>query len=128
MKRDRSDDNLNLEQNGSFDELGLSERVLKSLGKVGKYVHPTKVQQQVIPVFLKGHDVLVRSETGSGKTLSYLLPLLDCLQKEKIARTDGTFVIIIAPTRELVVQIVEETQVSIIIFVDFLFFLFFFCL
>jgi ATP-dependent RNA helicase DDX31/DBP7 len=61
---------------------------------------------------LKGSDLLVRSETGSGKTLSYIVPILDCLVRlpNKITRADGTFVVVIAPTRELVVQIVEDVQ------------------
>jgi ATP-dependent RNA helicase DDX31/DBP7 len=70
------------------------------------------VQREAIPAFLTGADVLVRSETGSGKTLSYIIPILDALVRlpEKISRTDGTFVVVIAPTRELVVQIVEDVQ------------------
>ena len=56
--------------------------------------------------------MLVRSETGSGKTLSYIIPILDALVRlpNKITRADGTFVVVIAPTRELVVQIVEDVQ------------------
>jgi ATP-dependent RNA helicase DDX31/DBP7 len=77
-----------------------------------RYQHPTRVQKEAIPAFIKGSDLLVRSETGSGKTLSYIIPILDALVKlpNKISRADGTFVVVIAPTRELVVQIVEDVQ------------------
>ena len=111
-KRDREEFDKALEANGSFADLGLSPRVVEALARIGKYAHPTAVQREAIPAFLTGADVLVRSETGSGKTLSYIIPILDALTRlpDKISRADGTFVVVIAPTRELVVQIVEDVQ------------------
>jgi len=66
----------------------------------------TKVQQLSIPFILNGRDCLVKSATGSGKTLSYLVPILQMLQliEPKINRCDGIYSLIIVPTRELVVQ------------------------
>ena len=67
----------------------------------------TRCQQMALPLLLKHQNVLVRSETGSGKTLSYLLPIMNDLISisPKISRADGTMAVIIAPTRELCAQI-----------------------
>lgn len=67
------------------------------------------VQQKAIPVILNGRDVLIRSQTGSGKTLSYALPLVEGLQaiRPKINRNDGIRAVVVVPTRELAVQTYE---------------------
>jgi len=66
-----------------------------------------QVQKHSIPVLLGGHDALVRSPTGSGKTLAYLAPLVQQLaaQQPRITRTDGTYAVVLVPTRELAVQV-----------------------
>lgn len=74
------------------------------------FSYPTVVQSYSIPVICKGGDVMIKSETGSGKTLSYLIPVVERLQglPKRIDRSDGAYAIILVPTRELCVQI-EET-------------------
>jgi len=89
--------------NSSFADLGVSRTVVDALAR-GGVTQPFPVQRLVIGEVLAGHDVLVRSPTGSGKTLAFALPLV-----ERIA-SDGPrpAALILAPTRELVVQIAEE--------------------
>ena len=74
------------------------------------FTQPTLVQSYSIPEIMKGGDVMIKSETGSGKTLSFLIPIVQRLQglEKRIDRSDGAYAIILVPTRELCVQI-EET-------------------
>jgi len=69
----------------------------------------TVVQQKSLPVILSGKDALIRSQTGSGKTLTYSLPIVEALQavRPKISRTDGVRAIVVVPTRELALQTYE---------------------
>lgn len=91
---------------GNFEELNalLCDRVVRSLLSCG-FVRTTVIQQHAIPKILEGCDVLIRSATGSGKTLTFLVPALQRLAHRidgnKITRQDGTIVMIICPTREL---------------------------
>lgn len=85
----------------SFSELGLQSalvRVCESLG----YTEPTPIQQQAIPVVMEGADMIACAETGTGKTAAFLLPLIQRLTENKI---NGIAVLVLAPTRELAVQI-----------------------
>jgi superfamily II DNA/RNA helicase len=68
---------------------------------------PLQVQKHSIPVLISGRDALVRSPTGSGKTLAYLAPMVHSLaaRQPKISRADGTFAVVLVPTRELAVQV-----------------------
>ncbi len=70
-------------------------------------IQPTRIQSNAIPHIMKGSDVMVKSATGSGKTLSYVLPIIHWLDSQpvKIKREDGTKAIIMSPTRELCIQI-----------------------
>uniref|UniRef100_A0A3P9MHP0 ATP-dependent RNA helicase n=1 Tax=Oryzias latipes TaxID=8090 RepID=A0A3P9MHP0_ORYLA len=70
------------------------------------------VQKQTIPVLQSGRDALVRSQTGSGKTLSYAVPLVQSLQsiQPKVSRSDGPLALVIVPTRELAVQTFQIFQ------------------
>lgn len=72
-----------------------------------KYATPTAVQQAVIPLLLKGRDVLMRAPTGTGKTLAYLAPLVQQLgsQQPRISRSDGCHAVVVTPTRELTAQV-----------------------
>lgn len=98
--------------NSSFDSLCLDSRVSELLmkprsdGGFGLRT-ATRCQQMSLPVLLQRQNVLIRSETGSGKTLAYLLPIVNDLINltPKVTRTDGTRAVVIAPTRELCVQI-----------------------
>ncbi|MFP5457826.1 MAG: DEAD/DEAH box helicase [Bacteriovoracia bacterium] len=82
----------------SWSELGLDPRLLTLLEKAG-YKIPSPVQAQSIPAALKGQDVLVSSQTGSGKTASFVLPAL-----QRFIGRDGTYILALAPTREIAQQ------------------------
>jgi len=83
----------------SFKDLDLPTPLQNALTKIG-FVAPTKVQQKALPPLLEGKDVLACSETGSGKTAAYLLPMLKSLLEDEKAQG-----LILAPTRELAQQI-----------------------
>jgi len=75
----------------------------------------TPVQKEAIPCILEEKNVIVKSETGSGKTIAYLVPMIEYLSSysmktEKISREKGTYAIILSPTRELCMQIDFELQ------------------
>ena len=90
-----------------FSTLGLGSKIAQSLKEKG-YVEPTPIQAKAIPIILSGRDVIGVAQTGTGKTAAYVLPLLERLsvaQPERRLR-----VLVIAPTRELVVQIEENIR------------------
>ena len=89
-----------------FTSLGLSETLINALAKSG-ITQPTEAQERCIPLILEGKDVILQSQTGSGKTLSYLLPIYQ-RQAELIEK--GAQVIVIVPTRELAMQVHHEVQ------------------
>jgi ATP-dependent RNA helicase DDX31/DBP7 len=92
----------------TFEGLGLCSALATHLESLG-FSTPTAVQQSTIPVVLQGKDALVNAPTGSGKTLSYLAPIMNDLAtiQPRISRTDGTLALIICPTRELCLQVVD---------------------
>src|SRR5260370_9888768 len=88
-----------------FNELGLSEKVLKAVEASG-YDTPTPIQEQAIPHALEGRDVLGIAQTGTGKTAAFTLPMLSRLEKGRAkARMPRT--LILEPTRELAAQVEE---------------------
>ena len=87
-------------------KLGLLSELTEGLAKIN-ITTPTKIQQQVIPAILKGVDVIGRSETGSGKTFAYLLPLF---QKMDLT-LKKTQVIILTPTHELASQVQKQAEI-----------------
>jgi superfamily II DNA/RNA helicase len=88
-----------------FNELGLSEKVLKAVEASG-YDTPTPIQEQAIPYALEGRDVLGIAQTGTGKTAAFTLPMLSRLEKGRAkARMPRT--LILEPTRELAAQVEE---------------------
>ncbi|MBV9248134.1 MAG: DEAD/DEAH box helicase, partial [Acetobacteraceae bacterium] len=89
-----------------FGDLGLSEEVLRSVAEMG-YRHPTPIQEQAIPFVLMGRDVLGTAQTGTGKTASFTLPLLDILSGSR-ARARMPRSLILEPTRELALQVAEN--------------------
>jgi len=89
----------------TFADLGVSEVVVNELAKCG-IATPFAVQKMVIPDVLAGHDVLAQSPTGSGKTLAFGVPLVERL-KDSDTRPSA---LVLAPTRELAVQIVDEMR------------------
>jgi ATP-dependent RNA helicase RhlE len=92
-------------QHETFADLGVSEAVVNELAK-GGVTKPFAVQKLVVPDVLEGHDVLAQSPTGSGKTLAFGVPLVERL-KDSDARPSA---LILAPTRELALQIVEDLR------------------
>ena len=91
-----------------FGALGLSPRLLRCLVEKLHLKYPTRIQKEGIPLLLDGQrDALIKSETGTGKTLTYLIPIVERLSTEatRIDRTQGTRAIIMSPTRELCLQI-----------------------
>ncbi len=85
-----------------FAELGLSEAVLKAVEKCG-YEQPTPIQAQAIPIVLQGRDLIGASQTGTGKTAAFALPLLS-----KITPIGKPQILVLEPTRELADQVAES--------------------
>ncbi|MFL6374750.1 MAG: DEAD/DEAH box helicase [Pyrinomonadaceae bacterium] len=83
-----------------FNELGLHPALVGRCESLG-YTEPTPIQQQAIPIVLKGGDVIGTAETGTGKTAAFLLPILQKLGNEKVQQTT---VLVLSPTRELATQ------------------------
>jgi len=76
-----------------------------------KYQTPFPIQSQIWPIILKGRDVVGSAETGSGKTLAYLLPIMEHIVKQKsFSKSTSPVGLIVAPTRELVRQILSVAQ------------------
>src|SRR5881275_1621418 len=90
----------------TFAELGLSKKALSALEKAG-FEAPTPIQAQAIPPALQGKDVIGAAATGTGKTLAFVLPMLERLAARQ---QHGTRALILAPTRELAVQIHEQIE------------------
>ncbi|MDP2750509.1 MAG: DEAD/DEAH box helicase, partial [Nanoarchaeota archaeon] len=89
---------------GSFTELGLKKEILEVLARLN-FKDTLDVQEKVIPLALKGKNVVFTSRTGSGKTLAYLLGFLS-----KINRKAGLQMIVMVPTRELCIQVGKEMK------------------
>ncbi|WP_041257571.1 DEAD/DEAH box helicase [Fibrella aestuarina] len=87
----------------SFEDFALNRQLLNAVADAG-YTEPTPIQQKAIPVVLGNHDVLGIAQTGTGKTAAYVLPLL---MRIKFAQGTAPRALILAPTRELVMQINE---------------------
>jgi superfamily II DNA/RNA helicase len=90
----------------TFSDLGLSPEVLRAVEEVG-YVEPTPIQAQAIPHVLMGRDVLGSAQTGTGKTASFTLPMIDILTSGR-ARARMPRSLILEPTRELATQVAEN--------------------
>ncbi|XP_044477580.1 DEAD-box ATP-dependent RNA helicase 47, mitochondrial [Mangifera indica] len=102
----------------SFSELGLPPLLLERLEREG-FMTPTDVQSTAIPTILKNHDIVIQSYTGSGKTLAYILPILSEVGPLKGKSSNGDVddarkseikAVIVAPSRELGMQIVREIE------------------
>ena len=93
----------------SFASLGLSASLQKVLADQ-KFTKSTHIQQGAIPAVLNGKDVLGIAKTGSGKTASYALPILNKLQKGAIPKNRHVDVLVLVPTRELAVQVKDVFQ------------------
>lgn len=85
-----------------FSELSLSQALQQSLAD-SNFIHPTPVQAAAIPPALEGHDVLATAQTGTGKTLSFLVPLIERMP----AASQNATALVLLPTRELAMQVLE---------------------
>ncbi|CUG88317.1 DEAD/DEAH box RNA helicase, putative [Bodo saltans] len=92
-----------------FDKLPLSQRTQLGLER-GNYKKLTPIQADALPLALTGHDVLGAAKTGSGKTLSFIVPLLERLHLERWDAESGIGAIVLSPTRELALQIFKVLQ------------------
>jgi len=97
------------EQKMPFSTLGLSDPILKAIAELN-YTTPTKIQKQAIPVILSGKDLIASAQTGTGKTASFVLPILEKLTSERKLRGKRIRALILTPTRELAVQV--EASIS----------------
>ena len=93
----------------SFSTLGLDPSLLATLSALG-YTLPTPVQLEAIPAALAGGDLLVSSQTGSGKTAAFLLPALQRLYKPSALSGIGPRILVLTPTRELALQVQKSTH------------------
>jgi ATP-dependent RNA helicase RhlE len=92
-----------------FDKLSLDERLLSGIRDLG-WQETRPVQSGVIPLALAGGDVIACAETGTGKTAAFLVPILQCFLNEPPPQPPRTRALVLAPTRELAVQIEDQVQ------------------
>lgn len=90
-----------------FTELGLAETLVRAVNDEG-YTTPTPIQQQAIPLVLKGHDLMAAAQTGTGKTAGFTLPMLELLSKGEHPPANQVRALILTPTRELAAQVHES--------------------
>ncbi|WP_332454196.1 DEAD/DEAH box helicase [Chryseobacterium aquaticum] len=88
----------------SFESLGLSSNIIRSVKKLG-YLKPFPIQEQAVPVILQGKDLMGIAQTGSGKTACFVMPILEKLQNAEVKKDRNVQVLILVPTRELAIQI-----------------------
>ncbi len=92
-----------------FTELDLPSELMRGIEQIG-FTDLTPVQEESIPLALQGRDVAAQAQTGTGKTAAFLIALFTRLQKNKPTSTKGPRALILAPTRELVVQICADAN------------------
>jgi ATP-dependent RNA helicase RhlE len=94
----------------SFRILGLDAKILQAVQEAG-YTEPTPIQTAAIPPIIAGNDLIGIAQTGTGKTAAFTLPILTKLAAQPPGQRRGTRVLVIAPTRELTVQIEENVKI-----------------
>ena len=92
----------------SFEDLGLSDKIMSAIADCG-YTEPTPIQAQAIPIILMARDIIGQAQTGSGKTASFTLPMIDILSGKR-ARAMMPRSLILTPTRELAAQVAENFE------------------
>src|SRR5712671_1652183 len=90
----------------TFTELPLSSALQQKLTGA-QFITPTPIQIQAIPPALEGHDVLATAQTGTGKTLAFLIPMIELLNRQPSRHLS---VLVLLPTRELAMQVNEEYE------------------
>lgn len=92
-----------------FSDFNIDESILRAIDELN-YVRPTSIQKEVIPEALLGKDILACAPTGTGKSASFLIPILQYLKDFPRRKRNGANVLILAPTRELAIQIGEHAS------------------
>jgi len=92
-----------------FSSLGLSKPLLKAIAEQS-YTQSYPIQEEAIPAILQGKDILGIAKTGSGKTASFVLPILELFHQTKPAKNKRVSVLVLVPTRELAVQVADVFQ------------------
>jgi ATP-dependent RNA helicase RhlB len=92
-----------------FTQFDLSQEVLDGIAKAG-FSHCTPFQAMALPITLQGDDIAAQAQTGTGKTATFLITIFDYLLRNPARKGRGPYALIIAPTRELTVQICEEAK------------------
>ncbi len=92
----------------NFTRLGLSDKTTKAVAKIG-YISPTEIQAQAIPLIIDKYDLIGIAQTGTGKTASFVLPMLTLLENGR-ARARMPRTLILEPTRELAAQVHENFE------------------
>jgi superfamily II DNA/RNA helicase len=87
-----------------FSEMSISARTMSALGEMG-YIDATEAQEKSLPLLLQGEDIIVRSQTGTGKTAAFGIGLIEIISKDRTKKG-----LILAPTRELALQITKEIR------------------
>ncbi|NVD07736.1 DEAD/DEAH box helicase [Vibrio sp. JPW-9-11-11] len=93
----------------SFSKLGLSQPITNAISELG-YDKPTHIQTKAIPVILEGQDLIAAAQTGTGKTASFVLPILEKLAQGETQRKKRVRALILAPTRELAMQVDQKVK------------------
>jgi len=93
----------------SFSQLNLSQALLEAIAEQN-YTEPYPIQTMAIPPILEGKDLLAIAQTGSGKTASYVLPILQLFREKKTSKNRHVKVLVLVPTRELAMQVAEVFQ------------------
>lgn len=93
----------------TFENMNLHPQILKAVAE-GGYTEPTKVQKEAIPKIIEGLDIRASAQTGTGKTAAFLLPALNRLLKPSEKSGKGPRILILAPTRELAMQIATQSE------------------
>lgn len=91
----------------NFNDFNFDERLYEGLSSMG-FKNPTPIQSETIPIISKKHDLIACAQTGTGKTASYLLPVMDAICKDR--DKPAISALILAPTRELAVQIDQQIE------------------
>ena len=89
-----------------FNELNLSRDLLQAIEDMG-FEKPSEVQKETIPYILQGSDILAQAQTGTGKTASFGIPMIEKIQDKQSKATQG---LVLVPTRELARQVTEELK------------------
>src|ERR1039458_8896996 len=90
----------------TFQEMPLQAQLHQALA-AGKFVTPTPVQNQAIPPALEGKDVIATAQTGTGKTLAFLIPIMEMLAATPTGKINA---LVLVPTRELAIQVHEQYE------------------